>query len=260
MHRAIDWFVHNPVAANLLMFILLVSGLIALPGIRQEEFPSIEVDAVQVRIPYLGAAPEEVESAVCVRVEEAVEGAEGIDRIRSISSEGLCSVVIELVEGVDKSKVANDIKSRVDAIDSFPAETEKPVTAEIAILSTVLQIAVSGAADERTLKHIGQQLRDDIVALPGVSQAELLFARPYEVSIEVSEQTLRRHGLTLQEVGRAIEQSSLDVPIENRWGGDPAAHQGSALYGARIREDRGADPQRRDQRHRGRYCHSRGRL
>jgi multidrug efflux pump subunit AcrB len=212
MHRAIDWFVHNPVAANLLMFILLVSGLIALPGIRQEEFPSIEVDAVQVRIPYLGAAPEEVESAVCVRVEEAVEGTEGIDRIRSISSEGLCSVVIELVEGVDKSKVSNDIKSRVDAIDSFPAETEKPVTAEIAILSTVLQIAVSGAADERTLKHIGQQIRDDIVALPGVSQAELLFARPYEVSVEVSEQTLRRHGLTLQEVGRAIEQSSLDVP------------------------------------------------
>jgi multidrug efflux pump subunit AcrB len=212
VHRAIDWFVHNPVAANLLMFILLVGGLIALPGIRQEEFPSIEVDAVQVRIPYLGAAPEEVESAVCVRVEEAVEGTEGIDRIRSVSSEGLCTVVIELVDGVEKSKVANDIKSRVDAIDSFPAETEKPVTAEIAILSTVLQIAVSGAADELALKHIGQRLRDDIVALPGVSQAELLFARPYEVSIEVSEQTLRRHGLTLQEVGRAIEQSSLDVP------------------------------------------------
>ena len=212
MHRAIDWFVHNPVAANLLMFILLVGGLIALPGIRQEEFPSIEVDAVQVRVPYLGAAPEEVESAVCVRVEEAVEGTEGIDRVRSVSSEGLCSAIIELVEGVDKSKVANDIKSRVDAIDSFPAETEKPVTAEVAIRSTVLQIAVSGAADERTLKQIGQQLRDDIIALPGVSQAELLFARPYEVSIEVSEQTLRRHGLTLREVGRAIEQSSLDVP------------------------------------------------
>lgn len=212
MHRAIDWFVHNPVAANLLMFILLVSGLLALPGIRQEEFPSIEVDAVQVRVPYLGAAPEEVESAVCIRVEEAVEGTEGIDRIRSVSAEGLCSVVIELVEGVDKGRVANDIKSRVDAIDSFPAETEKAVTAEIAILSTVLQVAVSGDADERTLKLIGQQVRDDIVALPGVSQAELLFARPYEIGIEVSEQALRRHGLTLQQVGVAIEQSSLDVP------------------------------------------------
>ena len=212
MHRIIDWFVHNPVAANLMMLILVTSGLLALPNIHQEEFPNIEVDAVRVKIPYLGAAPEEVESSVCVRVEEAVEGTEGVDRIRSVASEGFCSVVIELVEGVDNNKVANDIKSKVDAIDSFPAETENPVTAEITIQATVLQVAVSGDADERTLKLIGQKLRDDIAALPGVSQVEVLFARPYEISVEVSEQTLRRHGLTLSEVGRAIEQSSLDVP------------------------------------------------
>jgi multidrug efflux pump subunit AcrB len=212
MHRIIDWFVHNPVAANLMMLILVTSGLLALPNIQQEEFPNIEVDAVRVQVPYLGAAPEEVESSVCVRVEEAVEGTEGIDRVRSVASEGFCSVVIELVEGVDRNKVANDIKSKVDAIDSFPAETEKPVTAEITIQSTVLQVALSGDTDERTLKLVGQQLRDDIAALPGVSQVELLFARPYEISVEVSEQTLRRHGLSLAEVGRAIEKSSLDVP------------------------------------------------
>ena len=212
MHKIIDWFVHNSVAANLLMMILVVGGLLALPRTHQEEFPTLNVDAVRVNVPYLGAAPTEVESAVCVRIEEAVEGTEGIDKISSRASEGNCSVTIELVAGVDKTKVANDIKSKIDAINSFPEETEQAVTAEVSIVATVLQIAVSGRADERTLKLIGQRVRDDISALPGVSQVELQYARPYEISVDVSEQTLRRHGLTLAEVGRAIEKSSLDIP------------------------------------------------
>ncbi len=212
MHKLIAWFVYNPVASNLLMAILVASGLLALLTVHQEEFPNLEVDAVQVRVPYLGAAPAEVETGVCVRIEEAVEGTEGIDRVTSEASEGYCNVTIELVVGVDKTKVANDIKSKVDAIDAFPAETEQPVTAEVSIITTVLQIAISGRADERTLKLIGQRLRDEIAALQGVSQVQLQFARPYEISIEVSEQTLRRHGLTLQAIGHAIERSSLDIP------------------------------------------------
>ena len=167
MNNIISWFIHNPVASNLLMMILLMGGLLALPTIHQEEFPNIEVDAVQVKIPYLGATPAEVEEAVCVRVEEAVKGTEGIDRIRSTASEGFCSVVIELVDGVDKSKVTNNIKSKVDAIDTFPSETEKPITTEISFAATVLDVAISGQADERTLKNIGQQVRDDIAGLPG---------------------------------------------------------------------------------------------
>ncbi len=212
MKKLIEWFGHNPVAANLLMWILVVGGLLALPRTHQEEFPNIEVDAVRISVPYLGAAPAEVESGVCIRIEEAIQGTEGIDKISSSASEGLCTVTAELVEGVDKTKLSNDIKSKVDAIDSFPAETEQPVTAEVTYVATVLQVAMSGDADERTLKLLGQELRDDLVALPAVSQVDLLFARPYEIAIEVSEHTLRRHGLTLAAVGRAIEQSSLDIP------------------------------------------------
>ncbi|MCB1703239.1 MAG: efflux RND transporter permease subunit [Halioglobus sp.] len=212
MHKMIAWFVDNPVAANLLMMILVAGGLLALPLIHQEEFPTLDVDAVQIRVPYLGAAPEEVESAVCVRVEEAIEGTEGIDKVTSQASEGFCSVNVELVAGVDKTKVANDIKSKVDAIDAFPAETEQPITSEVSLIATVFEIAVSGPADERTLKFIGQRMRDDLAALPGVSKVALEFARPYEISIEVSEQTLRRHGLTLAEIGQAIQRSSLDIP------------------------------------------------
>ncbi|CAA0088406.1 Solvent-resistant pump membrane transporter SrpB [Halioglobus japonicus] len=212
MHKIIAWFVHNSVAANLLMMILVAGGLLALPLIHQEEFPTLDVDAVQIRVPYLGAAPEEVESAVCVRVEEAIEGTEGIDKVTSQASEGFCSISVELVAGVDKTKVANEIKSKVDAIDAFPAETEQPITAEVSIIATVFEIAISGPADERTLKLIGQRMRDDLAALPGVSKVELEFSRPYEIAIEVSEQTLRRHGLTLAEIGQEIQRSSLDIP------------------------------------------------
>tara|TARA_R110000823_G_scaffold130015_17_gene258081 strand:- start:15435 stop:18599 length:3165 start_codon:yes stop_codon:yes gene_type:complete len=236
MHKLIAWFVHNPVASNLLMMILVAGGLLALPTIHQEEFPTLEVDAVQVRVPYLGAAPTEVESGVCVRIEEAVEGTEGIDRITSEASEGYCSVNIELVAGIDKTKVANDIKSKVDAIDSFPAETEQPVTTEVSIVATVLQIAVSGKTDERTLKLVGQRMRDDIAAMPGVSRVQLQFARPYEISIEVSEQTLRRHDLSLAEVGRAIERSSLDIP-----GGSLKTEGGEILLRTRGQAYRGQE-------------------
>lgn len=212
MKTLISWFVHNPVATNLLMMILIVGGLLALPRIHQEEFPTLDVDAVQINVSYLGAAPIEVENSVCIRIEEAIEGTEGIDRISSVASEGRCTVTAELVVGVDKTKVSNNIKSKVDAIDSFPVETEQAVTAEVSIIATVLQIAIAGPADERTLKIIGQNLRDDIAALSGVSQVQLQFARPYEISIEVSEQTLRRHGLTLAAIGQAIQQGSLDIP------------------------------------------------
>ena len=212
MHKIIPWFVDNAVAANLLMVVLVVGGLLALPQIHQEEFPTLDVDAVQILTPYLGAAPEEVEAAVCVRIEEAVKGNEGIKKITSQASEGLCSVTVELMAGVNKTKIANDIKSKVDAIDAFPAETEQPITSEVNIIATVFRIAISGAADERTLKFIGQRMRDDIAALPGISQVELQFARPYEISVEISEQMLRRHELTLAMIGEAIKSSSLDIP------------------------------------------------
>ena len=115
-------------------------------------------------------------------------------------------------------------------------ETEKPITTEITYMATVLDVAISGNADERTLKILGQQVRDDIAALPGVSQVELMFARPYEIAIEVSEQTLRRHGLTLAEVGRAIEETSIDVP-----GGSLKTQGGEILLRTKGQAYRGRD-------------------
>ncbi len=212
MHTAIRWFANNPVAANLLMILLLLGGSFGALTTNQAEFPNFDVKVVMVTVPYLGAAPVEVEKSVCVRIEEAIEGIEGIDKMRSRATEGMCSVTAELHNDADDVVALNEIKSQVDGINSFPIETEKPIVSKVAISRRAVQIAVSGHTDERTIKEISQQLRDDIAALDGISQVGMTYTRPYEISIEVSEQNLRRFGITLDQVSRAVRQSSLDMP------------------------------------------------
>ena len=212
MKGIITWFVDNVVAANLLMFILLAGGIMSLFTTHQEEFPNVDPDVVSITVPYLGASPEEVERGVCIRIEEAIESIQGIDKINTTASEGVCSVAVEVADGFDSASVANDIKSQVDGINTLPRETEKPVTTKFLFRGGVMQIMLTGNADERTLKLLGQQLRDDIVDLPGISQADLVYTRPFEISIEVSEATLRRHGLTLAQVADAVRRTSVDMP------------------------------------------------
>jgi multidrug efflux pump subunit AcrB len=224
MNGVINWFARNPVAANLLMVFLVVSGLIATFTVKEEVFPEFSLDLVTIEVPYLGAAPEEVESAVCVRIEEAIQGIDGIKQITSTASEGMGTVQVELELGADTRKVVEDIKSRVDAITTLPLETEKPIVRELTTRQQVVDIAVSGATDELTLKRVAERVRDELVALPEITQAELTGARPYEMSIEVSETTLRRHGLRFDDVADAVRRSSLDLP-----GGSVRAESGEIL-------------------------------
>jgi len=208
----IAWFVENPVAANLLMGLIVIGGLVALPNVQQKTMPDMNIEIVEVSVEYLGAAPEEVETGVCIRIEEAIAGIEGIDRIRSVSAEGACKVTIELISGYPKDRALSDVKNRVDGIDTFPAEAEKPLVNLYQIRHNELQIALSGAATERALKIHGERLRDGITANTSATQVELLNARDDEISIEVSEESLRRHGLTFAQVVEAVRGSSLDLP------------------------------------------------
>ena len=239
MHRAIAWFARNPVAANLLMFVLCIGGGLALMIVHQEEFPNIDPQVISIRVPYLGAAPEEVEQGVCIRVEEAIDGIEGIDRVHSVASEGLCNTLVEIDLGADEVVVLNEVKSFVDGINSFPLETEKPIVSKMALTRPVVQVAVSGDASERILKEVGQRLRDDIVALDNVSQVALKYVRPYEISVEVSETALRRHGITLNQVAEAIRTSSLDMPggsIKTEGGEILIRSKGQAYRGQEFEE------------------------
>ena len=212
MKRAISWFAENHVAANLLMCLLIIGGLVVLPGLPQKSFPDIDIEMITVGVEYRGAAPEEVELGVCIRIEEAIDGVVGIEEIRSTAAEGACAVVVELLSGVDVNRALDDIKNRVDGIDTFPEDTEKPVVSQVTIQRAVIDLAVTGPVDERTLKRIAQRVRDEIAALPGVTQVELLSVRPYEISIEVPEASLRRHELTFDQVANAVRRSSLDLP------------------------------------------------
>ena len=212
MRTAINWFANNPVAANLAMIILLLGGLYGMLSTNQEEFPSIDIGMVQIHVPYLGAAPVEAEKAVCIRIEESIEGLEGIDKVRSSASEGMCGVYAELKMDAEEVTVLNEIKSRVDGINSFPIETEKPVISKLTMAKRVLQIAISGNTDERTLKEIARELRDEISAISGISLVNVSYVRPYEISIEISELELRRYGITLSHVSQAIKNSSFDMP------------------------------------------------
>ncbi len=212
MNRMIDWFARNSVAANLTMVFIVVSGIIAAFSVNEETFPEIELDRISVDVPYLGAAPEEVEDAVNIRIEEAIQGIDGIKQIQSTASEGTGSVMVELELGADARKVVDDIKSNVDAITTFPIETEKPIIRELTNRNQVTDIAVSGDVDPFTLKAVAERVRDELTALPAITQVDVVSAPPYEISIEVSEVALRRHALTFDQVADAVRRSSLDLP------------------------------------------------
>jgi multidrug efflux pump subunit AcrB len=212
MNKAIEWFAANHVVANLLMAFIIAAGILTIPTITKEVFPEFNIDIISVTVRYLGAAPEEVEEGVCIKVEEAIQDLEGIKRLESTASEGVGTVMVELEPGIDSRELLNDIKARVDAIETFPVETEKPVISELTNRRQVIDIAVHGYIDETSLKALGQRVRDELTAISGISQVALVSARPYEISIEVSEKALRRHGLTFNYVANAVRQSSLDMP------------------------------------------------
>lgn len=205
------WFAKNPVASNLLMMFLIFGGLVSITRIKVELFPEFSLDMVTVQVIYPGASPEEIEESICVPIEEEIQGVEGIKELSSTSVEGSGSVRVEILPGEDVRRVLDDVKTRVDAIDTFPDEAEKPVITEVVMRSQVINVAVFGDVEERTLKTIGERVRDDLSAMDGISQVELTIARPYEVSIEVSESALRRWNISFDDVANAVRGSSLDL-------------------------------------------------
>jgi len=208
----IEWFARNSVAANLLMFIVLAGGCYSAFTIKKESQPKIETNFISVNMPFLGAAPEDVEEGILIKVEEAIQDIEGIKEMVSTARRGSGSVRVEVMTEYDVQDVMNQIKSRVDAISTFPDNTEKPIVSRTTFEQQVLIATVYGDVPERTLKEYAKQVRNQIVTLPGVTRAQILGSRPYEISIEVSEYTLQAYDLTLAEVAQAIRRGSLDLP------------------------------------------------
>ncbi|MBD3220764.1 AcrB/AcrD/AcrF family protein [bacterium] len=212
MRGMMTWFAENHVAANLLMLVIVVSGLVAILTITQEVFPETDLDMITASVVFLGGTPSEVEEGICIKIEEAVQGVDGIKKITSTASEGIGTVTIELDSGTDKQKAYDDVKSEIDRIITFPENTEKPVVTLVEARRPVMDIIVYGDTDERSLKVLADRVRDDLMTTAGITYAEVAGTRPYEISIEVSEAALRAHGLTLGAVAQAVRTNSLDLP------------------------------------------------
>jgi len=235
----IAWFAHNSVAANLLMWCLLLGGVATAFTITKEIQPRIETNYVTVSVPYRGGTPRDVEQGVLIKIEEAIQDVEGIKEMVATAREGSGSVQIEVDQDFDVLEVLDVIKTRVDSISTFPAETERPVYQRNTWTQEVIWVSVFGDVDERTLKESARQIRDEIIALPDVTRAELVGTRAYEIGIEVREETLRAYDLTLGEVAQAIRESSLDLPggrIETA-GGDVLVRTVGQAYVGRDFED-----------------------
>lgn len=236
MKGIVAWFARNGVAANFLAILIVAGGLMAMGRIKKEVFPEMSSDMIEVQVPYPGASPEEVEEGICIKIEEAVQSLSGVKKITSTAAENMGTLMLELLPGEDASRVLDEVKARVDAIDTFPIESEKPVVNEAILRRQVLNVAISGQADELTLKKLGERVRDEISAIPGITQVQLGNVRPYEVSIEVSENSLRQYGLTFDEVAVAVRRSSLDLP-----GGSVKTRGGEILFRMRAQAYRGRE-------------------
>lgn len=208
----IYWFAVNPVAANLLMAIILLVGLFSLLSIRKEMFPSTEVNMVSVSVAFPGAAPIEVEEGVCLKVEQALTSVNGIEKVTCTASENMGSTIIEVDDAFDLGDVTNDIKNKVDGINSFPNQVEKPVVSQIDIKMQAIFVSLYGDVSDKVLRDFAHDVRDEIIELPGVTSANVVGANDLEVSIEVSEKSLRKYQLTFDEIASAIRSSSLDLP------------------------------------------------
>ncbi|MDH3734971.1 MAG: efflux RND transporter permease subunit [Gemmatimonadota bacterium] len=212
MRGAIAWMARNGVAANLLMVFIGVAGIFSIFNIPQEIFPEFSLEAIQVRVEYPGASPEEVEQSIVQRVEEQISGISGVRRVASTASENVGVVLAELALGTDVSEALDEIKSEVDRITSFPVDAEEPEVTALEAQSQAMQIAIHGAVPERTLKELANRVKDDLSSLPEISLVRVTGVRSYEISIEVSRDALRRYGLTLQEISAAVRRGSLDLP------------------------------------------------
>ncbi|MFV2057533.1 MAG: efflux RND transporter permease subunit [Thiohalomonadales bacterium] len=212
----IAWFARNHVAANLLMFTILFAGLGSLSTrISLEIFPAIDPDRIQVTVALPGATPHDVEQGIAIRIEEAVQDIEGIDRISSRSVEGSTSINIDVDSKYDTQEMLAEIKNRVDAINTFPVDAEKPITTQPQYKNEVITVALSGKFSELELREYSERIRDDILQLAGITQVELDGVRNYEIAIELSRDKLRQFKLSLAGVAETIRNSSLNQSAGN---------------------------------------------
>ncbi len=211
MRRIVAFFVQNPIWVTVVMFSIVGFGLISLGQLRYSFFPEIPPDTVSIQVTYPGASPSEVSEGVVLRIEEALDGLEGIDRVTSTSRENFGTVTVESIQDADMDRLVTDVKNAVDRISSFPESIEKPIIFEQKFRTRALSVVVFGEADLYNLKYVTEDLRDHMLAADEISQVEIAGLAEREIVVQVSESDLRRYGLTFSEIAAAVARANIDI-------------------------------------------------
>lgn len=208
----IAWMARNSVAANLLMFVVMLLGVQALFSITKEVFPSFPAETLTITVPYPGSSPEEVEEGVLIKIEEEIQDILGIDEIFSQANEGSGVITVTVLPGTDIATVTNKIKVRVDGIASFPLNAETPIIEAGMSRTRAINLSVFGDLDERSLKQLSDVIREELLSLPSITQVQTVGTRRYEMSIEISDAALAQYGLSFDDVVSAVRNQSRDLP------------------------------------------------
>lgn len=211
MKNILASFARNTVFANIMLVMIFIAGGIAASTMIREIFPEFSLDMITISVPYPGADPEEVEEGISRKIEEAVESIEGIKLYTTKSRENSCTAVIEVKEGYGTDKVYDKIRSKVDAISTFPLDAEKPIISELTVKDPVVLLYIAGDMSERRLKEWSERIKDKLQALDSVSQVATFGARDYEIGIEVSEERLREYNLSFDQVAAAVRRSNMNL-------------------------------------------------
>ncbi|RMG36734.1 MAG: efflux RND transporter permease subunit [Planctomycetota bacterium] len=218
MKRAIAWAIEHTPAMNMMLAAVLIVGGLSAWMLRREEFPRFELEIILVQVPYPGASPEEVENGICEKIEEAVRSIDGIKKVMSIAQEGQGNVVIELRTDVPSvQRVLNEVESEIDRITTFPELAEEPEIQQLTIRNSAIMVGVVGPDDDRPgaelrLRRIVEEVRSELLQIPEITVADIQGERPFQIDVEISEDTLRKYGLTLKQVAQRIRQHNLELP------------------------------------------------
>lgn len=207
--------VNNPVPVNLFMAAIIAGGILAALTLVRDLFPEVQLNIIQVATPYPGASPAEIEKGITRKIEERIKNVEGVYKLTSSITEGASVISVELRSGFDDvDQAVNDIKAAIDSIprEDFPEDALETRVSEVKFLFPVITASLYGELDERTLKSLGERLRDDILSLPGLANVELIGVRRDEIAIEVQPSTLVEYGLSLLDISEIVSASNLDLP------------------------------------------------
>lgn len=207
----IAWFARNSVAANLLMIFILVGGALTAFTINKQMFPQVKINWIQYSAVYPGAAPQEVEEGITIKIEEALETVQGLERVITYSNRNASSGYFRIDESYDPQIVLEEVKSAIDSIPSFPDGMERPKVERIKFRQEVMYISLYGDLSNTELKELGRSIHDEIQQLPLINISEFYSGLGYEISIEVSKDKLREYGLGFTDVARAVRSYSRNM-------------------------------------------------